>query len=79
MVGRPIHLTCHKTIHFQASYLKVNCSLKVDAPSCLAGSSTSRRRLAIQLCKATWKREFKLPWREAGLPNHHDDKVDLDQ
>jgi len=27
-------------------------------------------------CKATWKREFKLPWREAGPPNHHDDKVD---
>ena len=27
-------------------------------------------------CKATWKREFKLSWREAGPPNHHDDKVD---
>ena len=30
-------------------------------------------------CKATWKREFKLPWREAGTPDHHDDKVDSDQ
>ena len=30
-------------------------------------------------CKATWKREFKLPWREAGPPNHHEDKVDSDQ
>ena len=30
-------------------------------------------------CKATWKREFKLPWREAGPPNHHDDIVDSDQ
>ena len=29
--------------------------------------------------KATWKREFKLPWREAGPPNHHDDEVDPDQ
>jgi len=29
--------------------------------------------------KATWKREFKLPWREAGPPHHHDDKVDSDQ
>ena len=28
-------------------------------------------------CKATWKRESKLPWREAGPPNHHDDKVDV--
>ena len=27
----------------------------------------------------TWKREFKLPWREAGPPNHLDDKVDSDQ
>ena len=25
-----------------------------------------------------WEREFKLPWREAGPPNHHDDKVDSD-
>ena len=30
-------------------------------------------------CKATWKREFKLPWREAGPPIHLDDKVDSDQ
>jgi len=29
--------------------------------------------------KATWKREFKLPWREAGPLNHHDDIVDSDQ
>ena len=25
------------------------------------------------------RREFKLPWREAGPPNHHDDTVDSDQ
>ena len=30
-------------------------------------------------CKATWKRKFKLSWREAGPPNHHDDEVDSDQ
>ena len=30
-------------------------------------------------CKATGKREFKLPWRKAGPPNHHDDIVDSDQ
>ena len=29
--------------------------------------------------KATWEREFKLPWREAGPPNHLDDEVDSDQ
>ena len=28
---------------------------------------------------AAWEREFKLPWREASPPNHHDDKVDSDQ
>ena len=27
-------------------------------------------------CKAAWKTEFKLPWREASQPNHLDDKVD---
>ena len=30
-------------------------------------------------CKATWKRIFKLPWREAGPPNRHDGKVDSGQ
>jgi len=25
------------------------------------------------------KKAFKLPWREAGPPNHHDDKMDSDQ
>ena len=29
--------------------------------------------------QATWKREFKLPWREASPPNYLDDKVDSDQ
>ena len=27
----------------------------------------------------TFKREFKLPWREAGPPNHLNDQVDSDQ
>ena len=36
-------------------------------------------RIGVSRCKATWKREFKLPWRETGPPNHHDDKVDSDQ
>jgi len=30
-------------------------------------------------CKASWKRGFKLPWREAGPPSHHDKKVDSDK
>ena len=30
-------------------------------------------------CKATWKMESMLPWREAGPPDHHDDKVDSDE
>ena len=29
--------------------------------------------------KATWKREFKLPWREAGPSHHLDDKLDSAQ
>ena len=30
-------------------------------------------------CTATWKREFKHPWREAGPATHPNDKVDSDQ
>ena len=30
-------------------------------------------------CKATWKGEFKAPWREADPPDHHDDQIDSDQ
>ena len=30
-------------------------------------------------CKATWKKEFNLPWREAGPPNHHNARVDSHQ
>ena len=29
--------------------------------------------------RSFYERDFKLPWREAGPPNHHDDKVDSDQ
>ena len=31
------------------------------------------------ICKDTWKRKFKLPWREAGPTNNHGEKVDSDQ
>ena len=30
-------------------------------------------------CRATWKREFKLPWREADPPNRLNAEVDSDQ
>ena len=30
-------------------------------------------------CKATWKRDLKLPWREAGPLNRLDDKVDSEE
>ena len=30
-------------------------------------------------CKATWRRKYKLQWREAGPSDHHNDKVDLEQ
>ena len=48
----------------------------------LEGPRTSPPSISIEQegrCKAIWKREFKLPWREAGPPNHHDDKVGSDQ
>ena len=36
-------------------------------------------RIPESRCKATWRRELKLQWREAGPPKHHDDEVDSDQ
>jgi len=44
----------------------------------------SLRALAKAAPRVSWGsgyvfRGFKLPWREAGPPNHHDDKVDSDQ
>jgi len=34
-----------------------------------AACAPPRENLAVS--PSTWKREFKLPWREAGPPNHH--------
>ena len=48
---------------------------------CVRAESGARGARLVQdgRCKATWTREFKLPCREAGPPNHLDDKVDSDQ
>ena len=48
--------------------------LRASRPNC-----RRERQLQAFRCKATWKRELKLPWREVGPPYHHDDKVDSDQ
>ena len=42
-------------------------------------AATSPRLQQEGRCKATWKRGLTLPWREAGPPNHQDDKVVSDQ
>jgi len=39
----------------------------------------SMQPTSLTRCKATWKRGFELPWREAGPPNLLDEKVDSDQ
>ena len=58
----------------------------VPLPSLPLGPSLPRRPLSFGSrfilegrCKATWKREFILPWRETGPPNHHADRVDSNQ
>ena len=54
----------------------LNCSIKG-----LLGpvSKVIKEKKKKGRCKATWKSEYKLPWREAGSLNYHDDKVDSDQ
>ena len=37
------------------------------------------RKVDIRLPGKGMKGEFKIPWREAGLSNHLDNKVDSDQ
>ena len=51
--------------------------VSIDANEVDAGDTESRHDNGRY--KATWEREFKLPWREAGPPNHHDDEADSDQ
>jgi len=43
---------------------------KIGTPSCKTCEGNN---------KATWKRGFKIPSREAGPPNHHNDKVGYNQ
>ena len=42
------------------------------------GSRTFILYISSVLTCTIWGMKFKLPWREAGLPNHHDDNVDSD-
>ena len=62
----------HTLVYHETLGERVIKKKKNSAP---AGPS-QERQLPVD---ATWKREFKLPWREAGPPNHQDDKVDPDQ
>ena len=45
--------------------------VSINADDVDAGGAESRHDNGRS--KATWKRGFKLPWREAGPPNHLDD------
>ena len=50
-----------------------------DLLKCARPSKQSRYHTLLEgRCKATWNREFKFPWREAGPPNHLNDEVDSD-
>ena len=57
------------------SWPKASYSTGLDAPGVAGGVDAAYEGR----CKATRKREFKLSWREAGPPNHLDDKVDSGQ
>jgi len=59
------------TTHSVVSFLEKNAIPVSDSIRARTVSATVSSLLALQV--------FKLPWREAGPPNHHDDKVDSDQ
>ena len=50
----------------------------VSGESFVGGCAVYGSEVEEGRCKATWKREFELPWCEAGPPNHHDDEVNSD-
>ena len=93
--ARPVHLVITMITWIRTSRLSVKSSHGAslnDLPPCPDGERHSRTSAVRMLsadrshthrqqvrCKATWKREFTLPWREAGPPSHHDDNVDSDQ
>jgi hypothetical protein len=45
------------------------------APDAQGGAHPTQAARELGRCKATWKGELTLPWREAGPPNHLYDKV----
>ena len=68
--------TTHTITKYTTYTKKVNAFVSGESSS--AGLHASSEALEGR-CKATWKREFKLPWCEAGPPNYHDDTVGSDQ
>ena len=53
-------------------YIYKNVHIYIEHTRCTSRGSTPS-------IKASWTRQLKLPWREAGPHNHHDDQVDSDQ
>jgi hypothetical protein len=52
---------------------------KVDTLDATSLTQDMSRSDQERRCTAARKREFKLPRRKAGPPNHEDDEVDSDQ
>jgi hypothetical protein len=78
-----IKFNLNVVIHISSSYLDL---IGGEAPARRTwsgrrqgGSGRWRTRTPRVALPPAWKREFKLPWREADLTNHHDDQVDSDQ
>ena len=64
----------HRLVYHLTLGLKVIKKKKPESTMLLGRRDT--RKVDVRLPE---KKEFKLPLREAGPPNHHDDKVDSDQ
>jgi len=88
---RPVHLIIKMIKWIRTSRLSIKNSVSegfriyqahrggVDVLAPFDRAGLAENHLPEGRCKATWKREFNLPWREAGPPHHHDDTVDSDQ
>jgi len=87
---RLIEFVYHSTLGLRVIKKKSGVTVKPSGPGKLGSTETciaygwhsprvfpAHRASTAQ--SSAFKREFKLPWREAGPPNHHDDKVVSDQ
>ena len=75
---RSIDSNCHNLVYDQLVHIAQTPS-PPETHASVVGRASQPLQGEEGRYKATWRRESKIPWREAGPPHHLDDNVDFDQ